>query len=187
MIEKLNLSLPKGSSLLIQGKSGSGKTTLLRTVAGLWICSEGVVMRPTNALFLSQKPYLPQGRLIDAIYYPNIAPDAHDETVLQMLLQKVQLGHLVDKLTQTCDWTHVLSLGEQQRLAFARLLLLKPDVAFLDEASASMDEGLEDAMYRLLKESLPNTTIISVGHRSTLQKYHQQTLQIHENKNWNVI
>ena len=187
LIEKLNLSLPKGSSLLIQGKSGSGKTTLLRTVAGLWIYSEGVVMRPTNALFLSQKPYLPQGRLIDAIYYPNIAPDAHDETVLQTLLQKVQLGHLVDKLTQTCDWTHVLSLGEQQRLAFARLLLLKPDVAFLDEASASMDEGLEDAMYRLLKESLPSTTIISVGHRSTLQKYHQQTLQIHENKNWNAI
>lgn len=187
LIEKLNLSLPKGSSLLIKGKSGSGKTTLLRTVAGLWIYSEGVVMRPTNALFLSQKPYLPQGRLIDAIYYPNIAPDAQDETVLQMLLQKVQLGHLVDKLTQTCDWTHVLSLGEQQRLAFARLLLLKPDVAFLDEASASMDEGLEDAMYRLLKESLPSTTIISVGHRSTLQKYHQQTLQIHENKNWNAI
>lgn len=187
LIDKLNLKLAKGSSLLIQGKSGLGKTTLLRTVAGLWIYSEGEVMRPDNALFLSQKPYLPQGRLIDAIYYPNVAPDVHDDCVLQALLQQVQLGHLADKLTQIHDWTHVLSLGEQQRLAFARLLLLKPDVAFLDEASASMDEGLEDAMYRLLKESLPNTTIISVGHRSTLQKYHQQKLQINEDKSWHVV
>ena len=100
------------------------------------------------------------------------------------VLKQVSLGHLQDRLDQEQDWTRILSLGEQQRLAFARLLLHKPKVAFLDEATASMDEGLEDTMYRLLKERLPHTTVISVGHRSTLQAFHQQQLIILGNGKW---
>ncbi|MCW9717058.1 ABC transporter ATP-binding protein/permease [Avibacterium sp. 21-599] len=187
LIEKLNLTLPLGSRLLIQGPSGAGKTTLLRTIAGLWPYSEGKIYCPqTQALFLSQKPYLPQGRLIDALYYPALAPQEPDLSHIQEIMQQVNLGHLSDKLEQQKDWTRVLSLGEQQRLAFARLFLHKPQVAFLDEATASMDEGLEEAMYQLLDSILPNTTIISVGHRSTLLKHHALHLQIQSDKSWRL-
>lgn len=183
LIENLNLTLPKGSTLLIQGNSGVGKTTLLRTVAGLWAYSEGDVYCPTHQLFLSQKPYLPQGSLLTALAYPNEEKAFNRDEMIEVLKQ-VSLGHLLDRLDQEQDWTRILSLGEQQRLAFARLLLHKPNVTFLDEATASMDEGLEDNMYRLLKERLPNTTVISVGHRSTLQAFHQQQLMILGNGKW---
>lgn len=188
LIENLNLTFPLGTRVLIQGQSGVGKTTLLRTAAGLWQYSEGTIICPQhNALFLSQKPYLPQGRLIDALYYPAMASEDCNLAAIQQIMQQVNLGHLTDKLEQEQDWTRVLSLGEQQRLAFARLLLHKPQVAFLDEATASMDEGLEDAMYQLLKSALPNTTIISVGHRSTLLKHHRLHLQIQADKSWKLI
>ena len=189
LIKNLNLHLPQGSSLLIKGPSGSGKTTLLRTIAGLWAYSEGTVRCPQHdVLFLSQKPYLPQGRLIDALFYPQVAPDDVDVAKAAQIMQQVQLGHLAEKLTQENDWTRVLSLGEQQRLSFARVLMHKPLAAFLDEATASMDEGLEDAMYRLLREKLPQTTIISVGHRSTLQTHHQQHLLINpEDQSWQLL
>ena len=189
LIKNLNLHLPQGSSLLIKGPSGSGKTTLLRTIAGLWAYSEGTVRCPQHdVLFLSQKPYLPQGRLIDALFYPQVAPDDVDLAKAAQIMQQVQLGHLAEKLTQENDWTRVLSLGEQQRLSFARVLMHKPLAAFLDEATASMDEGLEDAMYRLLREKLPQTTIISVGHRSTLQTHHQQHLLINpEDQSWQLL
>jgi hypothetical protein len=189
LIKNLNLHLPQGSSLLIKGPSGSGKTTLLRTIAGLWAYSEGTVRCPQHdVLFLSQKPYLPQGRLIDALFYPQVAPEDVDLAKAAQIMQQVQLGHLAEKLTQENDWTRVLSLGEQQRLSFARVLMQKPLAAFLDEATASMDEGLEDAMYRLLREELPQTTIISVGHRSTLQTHHQQHLLINpEDQSWQLL
>ena len=183
LIENLNLTLPKGSTLLIQGNSGVGKTTLLRTVAGLWAYSEGDVYCPIHQLFLSQKPYLPQGSLLTALAYPDEEQAFNRDEMIEVLKQ-VSLGHLQDRLEQEQDWTRILSLGEQQRLAFARLLLHKPKVAFLDEATASMDEGLEDNMYRLLKERLPHTTVISVGHRSTLQAFHQQQLMILGNGEW---
>ena len=183
LIENLNLTLPQGSTLLIQGHSGVGKTTLLRTVAGLWVYSEGDVYCPPHQLFLSQKPYLPQGSLLTALAYPNEEKAFNRDEMIEVLKQ-VSLGHLQDRLDQEQDWTRILSLGEQQRLAFARLLLHKPKVAFLDEATASMDEGLEDNMYRLLKECLPHTTVISVGHRSTLQAFHQQQLMILGNGEW---
>ena len=189
LIKNLNLHLPQGSSLLIKGPSGSGKTTLLRTIAGLWAYSEGTVRCPQHdVLFLSQKPYLPQGRLIDALFYPQVAPEDVDLAKAAQIMQQVQLGHLAEKLTQENDWTRLLSLGEQQRLSFARVLMHKPLAAFLDEATASMDEGLEDAMYRLLREELPQTTIISVGHRSTLQTHHQQHLLINpEDQSWQLL
>jgi len=131
----------------------------------------------------AQKPYLPQGSLLTALAYPNEEQAFNRDEMIEVLKQ-VFLGHLQDRLEQEQDWARILSLGEQQRLAFARLLLHKPNVAFLDEATASMDEGLEDNMYRLLKERLPNTTVISVGHRSTLQAFHQQQLMILGNGKW---
>ncbi|HHF5979850.1 TPA: ABC transporter ATP-binding protein/permease [Haemophilus influenzae] len=185
LIKHLNITLPQGTSLLIQGKSGAGKTTLLRTIAGLWSYAEGEINCPThNQLFLSQKPYVPQGNLMSALAYPNNA-DNISHTQAAEILNKVQLGHLAEQLEQ--DWTRILSLGEQQRLAFARLILHKPAVAFLDEATASMDEGLEFSMYQLLQQELPQTTIISVGHRSTLKTLHQQQLILQDKGQWQVL
>lgn len=184
LINNVNLTLPQGASLLIQGDSGVGKTTLLRTAAGLWSYSQGTVYCPLDSqLFLAQKNYLPQGDLSTALAYPKNSADI-DRPLAEEILRKVQLGHLIERLEQEQDWTRILSLGEQQRLAFGRLLLHKPKVAFLDEATASMDEGLEDAMYRLLKSELPNMTLISVGHRSTLKRYHRQQLQIFVDGSW---
>ena len=184
LINNVNLTLPQGASLLIQGDSGVGKTTLLRTAAGLWSYSQGTVYCPLDSqLFLAQKNYLPQGDLSTALAYPKNSADI-DRTLAEEILRKVQLGHLIERLEQEQDWTRILSLGEQQRLAFGRLLLHKPKVAFLVEATASMDEGLEDAMYRLLKSELPNMTLISVGHRSTLKRYHRQQLQIFADGSW---
>ena len=184
LIKDLNLTLTQGNSLLIQGQSGVGKTTLLRTIAGLWSYAEGKIFCPQhNTLFLSQRPYLPQGNLLTALYYPDTTKNV-DLAKITRVLEQVQLAHLQDRLEQEQDWSRILSLGEQQRLAFARLLLHKPKVAFLDEASASLDEGMEHAMYRLIREELPNTTIISVGHRSTLVPLHQQQLELHTDGSW---
>ena len=184
LIKDLNLTLTQGHSLLIQGQSGVGKTTLLRTIAGLWSYAEGKIFCPQhNTLFLSQRPYLPQGNLLTALYYPDTTENV-DLAKITRVLEQVQLAHLQDRLEQEQDWSRILSLGEQQRLAFARLLLHKPKVAFLDEASASLDEGMEHAMYRLISEELPNTTIISVGHRSTLVPLHQQQLELHTDGSW---
>ena len=184
LIKDLNLTLTQGNSLLIQGQSGVGKTTLLRTIAGLWSYAEGKIFCPQhNTLFLSQRPYLPQGNLLTALYYPDTTENVDLEKITRVL-EQVQLAHLQDRLEQEQDWSRILSLGEQQRLAFARLLLHKPKVAFLDEASASLDEGMEHAMYRLIREELPNTTIISVGHRSTLVPLHQQQLELHTDGSW---
>ncbi|WP_109059847.1 ABC transporter ATP-binding protein/permease [Aggregatibacter aphrophilus] len=184
LINDLNLTLSQGDSLLIQGQSGVGKTTLLRTVAGLWSYAQGEIFCPQhNTLFLSQRPYLPQGNLLTALYYPGSTENA-DFAEIKQVLEQVQLAHLQDRLEQEQDWTRILSLGEQQRLAFARLLLHKPKVAFLDEASASLDEGMEHAMYRLIRDKLPNTTIISVGHRSTLIPLHQQQLELRVDGDW---
>ena len=184
LIKDLNLTLTQGNSLLIQGQSGVGKTTLLRTIAGLWSYAEGKIFCPQhNTLFLSQRPYLPQGNLLTALYYPDTTENV-DLAKITRILERVQLAHLQDRLEQEQDWSRILSLGEQQRLAFARLLLHKPKVAFLDEASASLDEGMEYAMYRLIREELPNTTIISVGHRSTLVPLHQQQLELHTDGSW---
>lgn len=186
LIKGLNLHIPPSTRLLIQGPSGVGKTTLLRTLAGLWGYAEGDITTPHNALFLSQKPYLPQGTLLDALYYPNTPPQKNHCQPEQKVLQQVSLAHLTDKLATQSQWAQILSLGEQQRIAFARLLLNKPQMIFLDEATASMDEGLEDAMYRLLQQELPDSTVISVGHRSTLKRFHHHFLHIQTDGSWHI-
>jgi len=186
LLEQLSLDITSGTALLIRGRSGSGKTTLLRSLAGLWPYSSGRIIRPLQGLmFLSQKPYLPVGSLRDALYYPASAPQGAQDGLIQVL-QQVQLGHLQDRLDELRDWSQTLSLGEQQRLAFGRLLLSKPVIAFLDEASSALDEGLEDAMYRLVRQQLPGTTLISVGHRSSLQQHHDQQLQILGEGRWQL-
>jgi putative ATP-binding cassette transporter len=177
LISELNLALSPGNSLLIRGPSGSGKTTLLRAIAGLWPYCQGDIVRPGDGLlFLSQKPYLPLGSLRDAMLYPQYGRNAVPDERVSAVLHLVQLGHLAKRLDDVADWSRILSLGEQQRLAFGRLLLARPTIAFLDEATSAMDEGLEDAMYRLARQELPDTVIVSVGHRSTLFAHHARQL-----------
>ncbi|MGZ9710639.1 ABC transporter ATP-binding protein/permease [Glaciimonas sp. GNP009] len=185
LVENLSFSLMPASSLLIRGRSGVGKTTLLRAVSGLWPYVEGDVVRPDveHALFLPQKPYLPLGTLRTALHYPNLVlnDDSADE-----VLRQCQLGHLIGRLDDPADWTQILSLGEQQRLAIGRVLLSRPQVVFLDEASSAMDEGLEHAMYQLMRESLPQLIMVSVGHRSSLAMFHAQELVLLGSGKWRL-
>jgi len=183
LVRQLNLEVRPDAPLLIRGPSGAGKTTLLRAIAGLWPYCEGTILRPLgDTLFLSQKPYLPQGSLRGALYYPRPLPNlphhAAQEAAVRDVLAQIQLGHLAERLDDEDDWSRILSLGEQQRLAFGRLLLLKPRAALLDEATSAMDEGLEDAMYRLVHSQLPGTILLSVGHRSTLLRHHANQLLV---------
>ncbi|MFU1913346.1 ABC transporter ATP-binding protein/permease [Bordetella avium] len=179
LLSGLNLSLEPGQSLLIQGQSGIGKTTLLRSLAGLWPYAQGEVERPTRerALFLSQRPYLPLGNLREAIAYPAAGDPAQDMR-LHAILEQVCLAHLSKRLDEDTDWSRVLSLGEQQRIAFARVLLNQPAIVFLDEATSALDEGLEAAMYTLLRRQLPASILVSVGHRNTLTAFHTHSLRL---------
>lgn len=184
----LNVSLAAGDSLLIKGPSGSGKTTLLRTIAQLWPYANGKVERAiaNETIFLSQKPYLPLGQLKEALAYPGIPKD-NDQQLLADVLTKVNLAHLIPHLDEPHDWSRILSIGEQQRLAFARVLFNKPKLVFLDEATSATDEGLEYTLYQLLKDELPDAIIVSVGHRSTLDKFHSHLLQITGKGSWEIV
>jgi putative ATP-binding cassette transporter len=185
LVNDLHFKLTPGTALLIRGKSGIGKTTLLRAFAGLWPYANGGVTRPVEqqSLFLPQKPYLPLGTLREALYYP--APAQHNNTAAEVL-KKVNLGHLVAQLDSENDWTHILSLGEQQRLAIGRVLLNAPQLVFMDEASSAMDEGLEYAMYQLLRTVLPGAILVSVGHRSSLLEFHTQELELLGGGKWQL-
>lgn len=183
LVSDLNLTLQAGQTLLVKGTSGRGKTTLLRSLAGLWPYVDGSVQRPLGlqSLFLSQRPYLPQGTLRTALIYP--ATDAEDGLVKQALM-KVQLGHLLSRLDELADWSRILSLGEQQRLAFARVLVNQPRIAFLDEATSATDEGLEHSLYSLLRTELPACMLVSVGHRSSLHAFHSHSLDLQGEGRW---
>lgn len=187
LLHDLDLQLQPGQSVLIKGPSGSGKTTLLRAVAGLWPYAQGKVARPLGAqsLFLSQRPYLPLGDLRGAVAYPGQA-DPADDARLQDALRQVNLGHLADKLGETADWSRILSIGEQQRVAFARVLVNQPKVVFLDEATSATDEGLEHALYTLLRARLPHSVLVSVGHRSTLDAFHSHRLTLDGMGGWQM-
>ncbi|HGY9625085.1 ABC transporter ATP-binding protein/permease [Pseudomonas juntendi] len=188
LIADLELRLQAGQALLIKGPSGSGKTTLLRALAGLWPYAEGQVARPlgNRALFLSQRPYLPLGDLRTAIAYP-AAGAAEDDPRMRQALRQVNLAHLAERLDVSCDWSHILSVGEQQRLAFARLLFNRPQVVFLDESTSAMDEGLEHALYSLLRNEMPDTLLVSVGHRSTLAAFHTHRLEVDGQGGWSLF
>ena len=188
LIADLDLNLHSGQALLIKGPSGSGKTTLLRALAGLWPYAEGEVRRPlgTQALFLSQRPYLPLGDLRTAIAYPAQGAPG-DDARMQQALRQVNLAHLAERLDEQRDWSRILSLGEQQRLAFSRVLFNRPQVVFLDESTSAMDEGLEHALYSLLRAELPATLLVSVGHRSTLAGFHSHRLEVDGQGGWSLL
>ena len=175
LLEDLNLSLKQGQSLLIRGPSGCGKSTLIKAIAGIWPYAEGEVhyIHDSKALFLSQKPYLPQGTLRLAASYPS-APETDGQT--EHYFKLLGLEHLIPHLDEVDIWSHILSLGEQQRVAVVRALINKPQILFLDEASSAMDELTEKKAYELLRQELPDTIIISVGHRSTLLQQHELVL-----------
>lgn len=179
LLKDLDLTLPKGAWTLISGSSGSGKSTLFRALAGIWPFGRGRVLIPAGArvLFLPQKPYIPIATLRDAVKYPDDNSTANDAEIVQAL-EAARLGHLVGRLDEEAHWTNILSGGEQQRLAIARALVFKPDWLFLDEATASLDEANEAAVYGVLKERLPQTTVVSIGHRPSLRDWHATRLEL---------
>jgi vitamin B12/bleomycin/antimicrobial peptide transport system ATP-binding/permease protein len=185
LLTDLDLELAGGASLLVRGPSGSGKTTLLRSLAGLWPHVEGTIARSQDGstMFVSQQPYLPLGTLRTALAYPAPAESLSDDESRDTL-RAVQLGHLVDRLDEESDWARSLSPGEQQRLAFGRILLLRPSLVFLDETTSALDEGMEHAMYELVRQRLPGCTIVSVGHRSSLQTLHTDELTLLGDGRW---
>ena len=168
-----HIAFPAGERVLVTGPSGSGKSTLFRAIAGIWPFGSGRVMVPKGAkvMLLPQRPYFPLGTLAAAVGYPAKAGTFDDARIAEALVA-VGLPELVERLGEEAHWNRMLSLGEQQRLGIARALLQAPDYLFLDEATASLDEAAEAALYRLLQERLKDTTIISIGHRSTLGAFH---------------
>jgi putative ATP-binding cassette transporter len=176
--EDIALAARPGAPVLITGPSGSGKSTLLRAIAGLWPFGRGRVrLGDGDVLFLPQRPYLPLGTLADAIAYPAVdhAPRRAD---LEAALHAVGLSYLVDQLDAEALWAQRLSGGEQQRVGFARALLLRPAIVFLDEATSALDEVAEAALYRLLREAEWQPTIVSVGHHGTLKRFHEAVIDL---------
>jgi ABC-type uncharacterized transport system fused permease/ATPase subunit len=188
LVKNLSLDVAPNQSLLIMGTSGVGKSSLLRAIAGLWKTGTGVIQSPKRdtMLFLPQKPYMVLGSLRQQLWYPNYPLDREDQPLIN-LLEKVNLSHLVvryDSLDQVEDWSTILSLGEQQRLAFARLLLTQPQYAILDEATSALDSKNEAILYQQLQKT--PVTFVSVGHRSSLIQYHQQVLALLEDHHWTL-
>jgi putative ATP-binding cassette transporter len=190
-LRQLLVKLPNGSPLvsadglclrgnertLVTGPSGSGKSTLFRAIAGIWPFGTGKIAIPAKAslMMLPQRPYFPVGSLQAAVVYPAEA-NAFGSDQVKAALISVGLPKLASRIDEEAHWNRILSLGEQQRLGLARALLLVPQYLFLDEATASLDEASEAALYRLIQEKLPATTIVSIGHRSTLEAFHQRNV-----------
>jgi putative ATP-binding cassette transporter len=182
LIKDFSLTIKPADKLLIMGASGCGKSTLLRTFAGIWPYASGKIRIPDGqkVMFVPQKSYLPFSSLREILFYPDIIKADHDKT-MQDILVMCKLSHLADKLHVVADWGHTLSLGEQQRVAFARVLLQKPNWLFLDEATSALDEMTEQAIYQMIISTMVSTAIVSVGHRSTLMKYHQTKIEMSSN------
>ena len=178
-----DLALGQAKRTLLIGPSGSGKSTLFRAIADIWPFGEGKIGIPAGAgiMLLPQRPYLPQGSLRAALAYP-AEVDAYADDAIRAAMDKVQLSHLRDRLDEVDFWGQRLSGGEQQRLAVARALLAKPDWLFLDEATASLDEKLEGEIYATIESSLPETRIVSIGHRSTLREMHDEIVVMQPNE-----
>ena len=189
LVKDLSLVLKKGKALLIMGASGTGKSSILRTIAGLWNSGSGKIERPRlrQMVFLPQKPYMPIGSLRAQIMYPSRETNGHDEQ-LREILKKVNLETVLERvngsLSAVLDWGNILSLGEQQRISFARMFYQNPDLAFLDEATSALDEENEEHLYKAARES--SITLVSVGHRSTLQKYHDDKLVLNRDGRWEL-
>jgi putative ATP-binding cassette transporter len=174
-----DLTVSAGERVLVTGPSGAGKSTLFRAIAGTWPFGAGTVVVPKGArvMALPQRPYFPIGTLAAAITYP-AEPGTFGEEALGEIMTAVGLPALATRLREEAHWNRMLSLGEQQRLGIARAILQAPDHLFLDEATASLDEPAEAALYRLLAERLKATTVVSIGHRSTLFAFHRRHLAL---------
>ena len=179
LVQHISFALRPGDTALISGPSGSGKSTLFRAIAGIWPFGRGRVSMPASGrvLFLPQKPYLPLGTLREVVSYPT-PPAGVTDTALREALEAVGLPQLGDRLDESANWALRLSPGEQQRIAFARALLQKPEWLFLDEATSAVDESAEERLYALLRARLPGVTLVSVGHRSTLRPFHARRLEV---------
>ncbi len=177
LVNAAELSIATGDTVLVNGPSGSGKSTLFRAMAGIWPFGSGTITVPRNAkiMMLPQRPYFPIAPLAAAVAYP-AEPGTFDSARVAELIAAVGLPALVSRIEEEAHWNRMLSLGEQQRLGLARAILLAPDYLFLDEATASLDEEAEAAVYRLLEQRLAKATIVSIGHRSTLAAFHRRRL-----------
>ena len=176
ILKNVNFSNEENKAILLTGASGSGKTTLARALRGLWKYGRGEVEISKNSIFLSQKPYLPSGKLIEAINYPE--QRINDKKLMIQLLSEFNLSHLTDKLNETNDWGNVLSMGEQQRLIIIRTILHKPDVAIMDEPTASMDKETERKALSLMFSELKNTAFLIVSHSDNIKKYFDKVIDI---------
>lgn len=188
MIEPLDLRLVPGDALVITGKSGCGKTMLLRTLAQLWPYASGTLHCPdghNEIMFLPQLSYLPLGNLRAVVSYPAMEGEIDDRTLRHALVM-VTLPNLITRLDEVEDWAKVLSPGEQQRIAFARVLVTKPKAVFLDESTSAVDEGLEFALYDLLRKELPDCIVVSATHRSTVEPHHHQELELLGDGRWRL-
>lgn len=189
LIKSLDLDLPRGASVLLMGPSGSGKTSLLRTLAGLWPSGGGRILRPARShmMFLPQHPYLLPGSLRDQLLYPS-PHRPFDHKILCQALQAVNLSELLHRMDgdfdRSADWAQLLSLGEQQRLCFARLLLHQPAIAFLDEATSALDEPNERLLYQALRTR--DLSFLSIGHRASLRHYHDKLLSLRLDGSWHI-
>ncbi|HYC63944.1 MAG TPA: ABC transporter ATP-binding protein/permease [Reyranellaceae bacterium] len=176
LIHDAEVVIGKGERVLIRGQSGTGKSTLMRAVAGVWPWGHGEVDLPQGSMtFMPQKPYFPLGTLRDAMLYPGHAHGVSDE-LLRETLTKLGLEHLCDRLDEKARWDHILSGGEQQRVAFARVLLHKPDWIFLDEATSALDEASQEIVMKLIAEELAESSVVSIGHRPGLEAFHHREL-----------
>ena len=188
LLRNLSVNIGPGQGLLIVGPSGCGKSSLLRAIAGLWHAGSGRIIGPEhqNMLFLPQRPYMVQGSLREQLLYPNGHVGRSDE-VLLAVLEQVNLPDIAanfDGLDAELDWSKVLSVGEQQRVAFARVLLIGPRYAILDEATSALDSANEESLYEQLAAT--STTLVSVGHRPSLLRYHQQVLELSGDGGWKL-
>jgi putative ATP-binding cassette transporter len=179
MIEDADLVIPRGEKVLVKGQSGTGKSTLIRAIAGLWPWGSGTILRPENATFafMPQRPYLPLGTLRHALLYPAEDEGQPDEALAEAL-RRCGLAHLVPRLHEEDQWEGILSGGEKQRLAFARLLVSPPDIIIMDESTAALDEESQARMLDFLRTDLAPAMVLCVAHRPGLEEYFDRELKL---------